>query len=445
MADVKMELTKIKKDFIDLIESRREERELMIEVINCLNLLATEKDISDKIRQLKDEIVPDGEISFEGIKSLSREIKNILFERERDSTSEEFNKIDLLTDRFIDSCRIIKKIMAGVLEDFYPMTEEMQKAADLIRIECNGDPSEIDIKKPSEELLGFIDRIKIQISKDFSEINNTFLNLLGQVKEVEKTLDIDLGNGAQNIKEMEDFDLNINLQMGDIAESFDTHKTIQEIKEVVAGKLHKIKEIVSHKKREEIEKSKAAQESMKQLNERINKIEKKAQKMSVKAKQYQNAAMRDRLTGLYTRGAFDAKIKEAFKNYNNLKKEFSIIVFDVNRFKQINDTLGHIAGDKVLKKISECLGESFRRDDFVARYGGDEFIAIIENLTEEMGIEKIDIFNRNLKKRRFVSKKHGEIKLSVSAGIATVMENDTIESLIYRADKAMYKTKQKRA
>jgi diguanylate cyclase len=182
---------------------------------------------------------------------------------------------------------------------------------------------------------------------------------------------------------------------------------------------------------------------MKQLNDRINAVEKKAQQMSVKAKQYQKAAMKDGLTGLFTRGAFDARIREAFDNYATMKNDFSIIVFDVNKFKQINDTLGHIAGDKVLKKVSECLEESFRKDDFIARYGGDEFIVIIENLSEDMAKEKIEIFNRNLRKRRFVSQKHGEVKLSVSAGVARVMEDDTIESLIDRADKAMYDSKQK--
>ena len=60
-----------------------------------------------------------------------------------------------------------------------------------------------------------------------------------------------------------------------------------------------------------------------------------------------------------------------------------------------------------------------------------------------MAKEKIDIFNMNLKKRRFVSKKHGEIKLSVSAGAAKVIEGDTIESIIDRADKSMYESKQK--
>ena len=444
MADAKKAaIAKLKKDFIDLIESRREERELMIDVINSINLLATgQEDISDKIRQIKDEIVPDGEISFEGIRSLSRDIKDKLIARERDSGTDELNKIDLLTNRFIESCRLIKKIMAGILEDFYPLSDDMQKAADSIKIECKGDPEGIDIKKPSDDFLEFIDQIKIKISKDFSEISDTFSNLLGQVKEVEKSLVADFGSETR-IKEIEDFEQNIYQQMGNISDSFDSYNTINEIKDLVAEKLKNIKDLVSLRKKKEIEKTEAAMENMKRLNQRINAVEKKAQKMSQKAEEYQKAAMKDGLTGLFSRSAFDAKIKEFFENYTELKKEFSIIIFDVDKFKQINDTLGHVAGDKVLKKVSECLEESFRKGDFIARYGGDEFVVIIDGLSEEMANERIELFNKNLKKRHFVSQKHGEIKLSVSAGTAKIMENDTIETIIDRADKAMYESKQK--
>ncbi|MBN1904272.1 MAG: GGDEF domain-containing protein [Deltaproteobacteria bacterium] len=443
MADTKKdEIAQLKKDFIKLLESRREERELMIELLNSFNLLAAgQEEISVKIRGIKERIIPEGEIRLDDIIALNRDLKDSLLAKERESGGEQINEIELLSERFIESCRAIKRIMAAILEDFYPVSDDMKKAADSIKLECKGIPAEIDIKKPSDKLLDFIGKIKIKISKDFTEINNTFINLLGQVKELEKSLVTDF-SGDSNIKDMENFESDINRQVGNITESFDSYSTIEEIKEAVIGKLVKIKDLVSLKKKQELEKTAAAKESIERLNQRINLVEKKAQQISVKAKEYQKAAMRDALTGLFTRGAFDVKIKETFENYKTRKKEFALIVFDVDKFKDINDKLGHIAGDKVLKKISECLEESFRKDDFIARYGGDEFTVIIEDLTEEMARQKIEVFNKNLKKRRFVSQKHGEISLSVSAGIAMIMENDTIESFIDRADSAMYELKE---
>ena len=166
--------------------------------------------------------------------------------------------------------------------------------------------------------------------------------------------------------------------------------------------------------------------------------------MSKKVEQFQTVAMKDGLTGLYNRKAFDTRVKGAMKVFSELGQPFSIVLFDVDKFKEINDTFGHVAGDKILKKVSQCLVETFRKNDFIARYGGDEFVVVIENLTKEMAGERILNFRKNLRKRRFMSYAKGDVNLTVSSGIAMVEEGDTLESLINRADKAMYASKNKK-
>ncbi len=84
---------------------------------------------------------------------------------------------------------------------------------------------------------------------------------------------------------------------------------------------------------------------------------------------------------------------------------------------------------------------TFREKDFIARYGGDEFVAMIQNLTEEMASEKVIAFKKILAKRRFVSHKSGQVKVNVSAGIAVSAPGDTPETLVERADRAMYDAK----
>jgi diguanylate cyclase (GGDEF)-like protein len=113
----------------------------------------------------------------------------------------------------------------------------------------------------------------------------------------------------------------------------------------------------------------------------------------------------------------------------------------VDQFKRINDQLGHVAGDKVLQKVAQCLKLNFRDKDFIARYGGDEFVAMIEGLPEEMARGKVLAFKKILAKRRFVSHKSGPVQVNVSAGIAIARPGDNPETLIERADRAMYDAK----
>ena len=177
---------------------------------------------------------------------------------------------------------------------------------------------------------------------------------------------------------------------------------------------------------------------------RIKDAEKNALEMSRKAEQFQIAAMEDGLTGLYNRKAFDLRVKKAFEAFYENKEPFSLVIFDVDNFKEINDNFGHVAGDKVLIKVAQCMQETFRKNDFIARFGGDEFAVIIDGLTRELANERIFNFRENLNRRRFMSYAKGDVKIKVSTGIAIAQERDTIESLIERADQVMYAAKEAR-
>ncbi|MBW2126226.1 MAG: diguanylate cyclase, partial [Deltaproteobacteria bacterium] len=297
--------------------------------------------------------------------------------------------------------------------------------------------------KASKAFLGFVSGLRKKIEDDFRYINETFRVLLEQIKELERSLTKEFG-GDERLKEIEYFEMNINQEMGSIVRSFDIHTTIDEIKAVVMEKIKKIKEVVSLRKKREMERARAAKENIERLQQRIAEAERQAQEMSKKAEELQTVAMKDGLTGLYNRKAFALRIESVLRRTKDSGEPFSLIMFDVDGFKEINDTFGHVAGDKVLKKVAECLRSSFRENDFIARYGGDEFAVIIEKMGRPMALERLGAFKKNLSKIRFVSHKKGEIRLTVSSGVAESFQGDTAEAVIERADQEMYKEKNKK-
>ena len=200
---------------------------------------------------------------------------------------------------------------------------------------------------------------------------------------------------------------------------------------------------ISKRKKEEIWKAQKAQKNIDKLKKKIAEAEKNAFVMSKKAAHFQSAATKDGLTGLYNRSAFDVNVKNSLTVFNKEKRSLSLVLFDVDNLKWINDTLGHVAGDKILQKVAQCLKETFRKDDYIARYGGDEFAVVIADLNEEMAQEKILKFKENFRKKRFFSSNTGDVNITVSAGVAMAMEGDSPEDFIHRADRRMYKGKKK--
>ena len=144
-----------------------------------------------------------------------------------------------------------------------------------------------------------------------------------------------------------------------------------------------------------------------------------------------NLSYRDSLTGLYNRRSLTTKIQELEKEQN-----LGIIYFDINGLKFMNDAFGHEDGDKLIVTIVKEIGSVIPQDSLVFRFGGDEFIAIIKNLTlkrNELLAEKI-VSNLS-------SKKINEISISLSYGVAARHKSENIEDTIKRAEDNMYENK----
>jgi diguanylate cyclase len=150
---------------------------------------------------------------------------------------------------------------------------------------------------------------------------------------------------------------------------------------------------------------------------------------------------RDPLTEAYNRGAFDAAILKSLNMHFILQQPVTLLLIDLDDFKAINDTYGHAAGDAVLRSIGECLARSFiRRNDMIARYGGDEFAVILSDTSAEQTARLVDRF---LDRVRSITIPYAEddARVSCSVGYTEVADADTVEHLVNRADRALYAAK----
>ena len=141
---------------------------------------------------------------------------------------------------------------------------------------------------------------------------------------------------------------------------------------------------------------------------------------------------KDELTGLYTRAKLTSRLNFKLKT----QEAFSVIMTDLNDFKVINDTYGHAEGDKVLKKVSEILVNSVNIEDMVCRYGGDEFLILVE-YPENIGEEIIKRIKKALEK--YNQSVNYEVKLSYGYEYVSNPSSEEIGELLHRVDRNMYK------
>lgn len=149
----------------------------------------------------------------------------------------------------------------------------------------------------------------------------------------------------------------------------------------------------------------------------------------------------DPMTGLGNRRHFDRSVAPLFDQFNQTGQVFSLVIFDVDHFKRVNDILGHDIGDIVLKEVAARLASNLRCIDVISRYGGEEFLIAMPDTGQEAAIIAADRI-RSLIGGTPITVRDQAFSISVSAGVAGVQDGDKFSSLFKRADTALYAAKQ---
>lgn len=150
-------------------------------------------------------------------------------------------------------------------------------------------------------------------------------------------------------------------------------------------------------------------------------------------------ARRDNLTDLFNRGTFMEKLSEEYQRVERYDQDLSVIMMDVDHFKDVNDTHGHLVGDEILKGIADTLKEDSRATDFPARYGGEEFCVALP----ETSLDKARGMAERLRKHIQESEYSEGVRVTCSIGVAEYDESvEDLDDLLNRADEALYQSKE---
>jgi polar amino acid transport system substrate-binding protein len=172
------------------------------------------------------------------------------------------------------------------------------------------------------------------------------------------------------------------------------------------------------------------------LNYRLKNEIKRRKQIEIKLSNFAN---NDSLTNIYNRRKIEELCENELKRSERYENELSLIFFDINDFKIINDKLGHHKGDEVLIKIANIISQNIRSSDYFGRWGGDEFLIVLPQTNISKTKNIIETLENKLKDSDFNLDK--DMKISCSFGLAEYEKNDTLDSLLRKADDSMYKIK----
>jgi diguanylate cyclase (GGDEF)-like protein len=164
----------------------------------------------------------------------------------------------------------------------------------------------------------------------------------------------------------------------------------------------------------------------------------------VRAMQFEQLSITDPLTNIYNRRIFDEIIIKEWERAKRSQSLLTIVLFDIDHFKKVNDTYGHLIGDDALKNLANFCLLNMRSMDIFARYGGEEFIILMPDTDFDSAYQSIERLRTKIVETPLAITEAKDIFITISAGIAiwNGQEQIDIPTLLDRADQALYKSKQ---
>ena len=342
------------------------------------------------------------------------------------------NKLDPLDT---DSASIKIKLQ-DLLEDT-EIPEKFERQVSDLKQKLSGDT-------PISSILNETISLLFQIKKHLQSEQKNMAVFLGQLTEQLTELGIKASGVKSNsqtfAKKRNLLDASVSSQMLELQKSSKTATQLEPLKQLVNSRLEDISlQIQKQHTFEEIEHAKTNKE-LDLLTAKVSKLEQEASLLKNKLDSAHQRAMHDPLTNLPNRLAYDERFALEVANLKRYQTPLSLLIWDIDFFKHINDEFGHKAGDKTLILIANLLQKYCRETDFVSRFGGEEFTMLLSNTGVQSALITANKIRKTIEKTAFNSNGK-KISITVSCGLTQLISSDEGDSAFIRADKALYKAK----
>lgn len=317
-------------------------------------------------------------------------------------------------------------------------TDEIQQKIELVLSRLEGNMNYDTLAITLDDIRDILMARYLRSDNDFSyylKSLNTELSSIGD------TLGIAKQQGHEQTLIAQDLSHTVSSQVDFITESVNNHNDLPTIQKEVNANIATIRQSLKKFDEHQSSQEQNLTEQLESLLEQVKRIEEDAENSRKQLEEQRHKATHDTLTGLPNREAYNQRAFYELRRFARYKHPLTLAICDIDHFKRINDTIGHQAGDKVLRLVAQLIEKRLREVDFIARYGGEEFVIIMPETSGEQALEVLDQV-RSAIEQMPLKFKQNPINISICFGIKEFNEDDTTETAFESADKALYQAKE---
>ena len=346
-----------------------------------------------------------------------------------------------IKEKSISSDRLPQKVRDSLkhLIDQLSSMDGYSEIADLLS-------SEIEKVKKIEQLASILEMITsafIEVSDQEHIQFETFLKTLNtRIVRVNNFINQTLQFSQDTNKNSKQLNLDLTGNISDIKDSLSNSQTLEDAKSSVFIHMDAIVKQIDHYCLKQERNSETLVSQMDKLTEQLRATEDEASRLKDDLAEQRVRAQTDPLTHLPNRYSYNERLTQEYNRWRRYRNPLTLVIGDIDLFKKVNDEHGHAFGDKVLNNIASYLSKSIRESDFVARFGGEEFVILSPETPIVDATRAMNKIRSNIAKLE-IEDKGSLVPISMSFGISEFENDDTTKAVFERADLALYRAKEK--
>lgn len=424
---------------LQLLEKKQQQeiKQVQLDLTQAGRILQKQRGLPDQLRRDLRQLLSSVEQPTATLQAFLPQLSNLTQLYQLALTArQEVNSPSTDEERYAHICRQITLELNNLLSEL-TFTGKYAVEVDQIKSSLL---SHLSIEALLDACLRTISIIVTGINEERLSAESFLLKLNDALSSVQKAVEATLLDSGKIQQKLAELNRKIEGQIEHLGQQTEHAESLEQLKQLVFEKMNDLTASLQEKERLEKHERQKIHATLSHMEKRVKELEQEAASFKDRLTEQNFRSLRDALTGIPNRAAYDERLNLEFKRWERFQKPLCIIVGDVDLFKNINDNYGHSAGDKTLQVIAKSLQQSIRQTDFIARYGGEEFVILMPETTLEQLVEPLNLLREKIKKIPFKFK-NLSVPITISFGATQLQKGDTPRQAFDRADEALYQAK----